>query len=182
MKYRFKIIKILRKIILHVYFKIDPIKCSRFLGVKIGKNCKIYGGNPNMWGTEPFLIKIGDNVHITDGCRFVTHDGGTLILRKFQKDLEITKPIEIGSDVYIGLQSLIMPGVKIEDNVIIGARSIVTANISTNSVVVGSPARKIKTIDDYFDKISQYSLEIGHLSGQNKEKELKKIFKDFINN
>jgi acetyltransferase-like isoleucine patch superfamily enzyme len=176
MKYRFKIIGVFRKIFLFFLFKINPIKCSEFIGVTIGDNCKIYGGNPNMWGTEPFLIKIGNNVHITDGCRFVTHDGGTLILRKYTPDLEVTSPITIGNDVYLGVETIVMPGVHIDNNVIVGARSIVTKNIESNSVVVGIPAKKIKTVDEYHEKLKLSSLKIGHLSRDRKERELKRIF------
>lgn len=177
MKYRFKILGFVRKFFLFVYFKINPIKCSRFVGVEIGSNCKIYGCNVNMWGTEPFLIKIGNNVHITDGCRFITHDGGTLILRKYTPDLEVTAPITIGNDVYLGVETIIMPGVRIEDNVIVGARSIVTKDVQSNSVIVGIPAKKIKSVDEYYEKLKGSSLKIGHLSRDRKEKELKKIFK-----
>lgn len=176
MKYRFRILGFTRKILLFFFFKISPIKCSRFMGVTIGENCRIYGNSPNMWGTEPFLIKIGNNVHITDRCRFITHDGGTLILRKFTPDLEVTAPIKIGNDVYLGEETIIMPGINIHNNVIVGIRSIVTKDIASNSVVAGIPAKKIKTVDDYHEKLKKISLKIGDLSRDKKEKELKKIF------
>ena len=51
--------------------------------------------------------------NITAGCQFITHDGGTLILRKEVPDLELTAPIVVGSDVYIGLNTMILPGVRI---------------------------------------------------------------------
>tara|TARA_R110002051_G_scaffold265495_4_gene325347 strand:+ start:11065 stop:11517 length:453 start_codon:yes stop_codon:yes gene_type:complete len=149
------------------------------MGVTIGENCRIYGNSPNMWGTEPFLIKIGNNVHITDRCRFITHDGGTLILRKFTPDLEVTAPIKIGNDVYLGEETIIMPGININNNVIVGIRSIVTKDIASNSVVVGIPAKKIKTVDEYHEKLKKISLKIGHLSRDKKEIQLKKIFKNF---
>jgi acetyltransferase-like isoleucine patch superfamily enzyme len=177
MKYRFRFIGIIRKFFLYFYFKIDPIACSRFIGVEIGENCKIYGNSPNMWGTEPFLIQIGNNVHITDGCKFITHDGGTLILRRHTPDLEITAPIKIGDNVYFGIETIIMPGIVIEDDVIVGARSIVTKNVSSNTVVAGAPARFIKKLDDYHEKLKMNSLKIGDLKRDEKEKKLKEIFK-----
>lgn len=179
MKYRIKIVYIVRKILLFIYFKINPISCSRFMGVKIGNNCKIYGNSPNMWGTEPFLISIGDNVFITDGCKFINHDGGTLILRNETPDLELTAPIVIGNNVYLGIETIIMPGVKINDRVIIGARSIITKDVESNSVMVGIPAKKIKSVDVYHEEIKMRSLKIGHLDRDSKEKELKKIFNKF---
>lgn len=177
MKYRFKIIQIIRKIFLFIYFRINPVACSRFMGVTIGDNCRIYGNSPNMWGTEPFLITIGSNVFITNDCKFVNHDGGTLILRSKTPDLEITKPITIGNDVYLGIETIIMPGVNINNNVIIGARSIVTKNVETDSVMVGIPAKKIKTVTQYHEELKIKSLKIGHLDRDSKEKELKRIFK-----
>lgn len=53
------------------------------------------------WGTEPWIITLGKNVHITDGVKFITHDGGTLLYRHLVPDLEITKPIIVGDNVYI---------------------------------------------------------------------------------
>ena len=176
MFYRNKILRYLYKIYLFVFFKLNPIKCSLKIGVQFGNNCKIYGCSPNMWGTEPFLISFGDDVFITDGCKFLTHDGGTLILRKRNPSLEITKPIKVGSNVYFGIDSLVMPGVTIGDNVIIASRSVVTKNIPSNVVVAGTPARVIKSLDEYFDKIKSESLGIGHLTGEKKVAELKKIF------
>lgn len=179
---RFRVIRYIVKLYLFIAFKFNPIKTSRKLGVQIGKDCVIYGNTPAMWGTEPFLIKMGNNVHITDNCKFITHDGGTLILRQYTPDLEYTAPIEIGNNVYIGLETLILPGVKIGNNVIIGARSIITKDIPNNSVVVGSPAKVIKSVDDYYENMKSKSLKIGHLKGDAKAEELRKIFADFINN
>jgi acetyltransferase-like isoleucine patch superfamily enzyme len=177
MKYKYRIIGVIRKLFLFIYFKIDPIKCSRFMGVTIGENCRIYGNSPNMWGTEPFLITLGNNVHITDDCKFVTHDGGSLILRSKTPDLEITKPIIIGDNVCLGIQTIVMPGVIIGDDVIVGARSIVTKDVENDSVIVGIPAKKIKTVSQYHKELKIKSLKIGHLDRDSKEKELKNIFK-----
>lgn len=88
----------------------------------------------NIWSTEPWLITIGDNVHITSGVRFITHDGGTLIFRKYVQDLEIIKPITIGNDVYFGNIVMVMLGCKIGNKVVIGAGAVVTKDIPDNSV------------------------------------------------
>ena len=63
------------------------------------------------WNTEPWLITLGNNAHITDGVKFITHDGGTLIYRQYVPDLEIIKPIKIGDNVYIGNNVIILQGV-----------------------------------------------------------------------
>jgi acetyltransferase-like isoleucine patch superfamily enzyme len=142
----------------------------------MGENVHFYGMPSGMFGTEPWLITIGNNVHITAGCAFITHDGGTLILRKELPDLEWTAPISIGNDVYLGLRTLIMPGVTIGNRCIIGAGSVVTKSIPDNSVAAGVPARVIKTTDEYFEDMKRKSLKCGHLIGEEKAKVLKKIF------
>lgn len=152
----------------------SPVEKARKVGVQFGKNLHIYGHIG--WGSEPWIITLGDNVYLTDGIRFVTHDGGTLILRDKVPDLEITKPITIGNNVYIGLQSLILPGVHIGNNVVIGARSVVTRDIPDNSVAVGQPARVIKTIEEYQAKLEKESLHLGHLKGKEKDDALKKYY------
>lgn len=129
-----------------------------------------------MFSTEPWLITIGDNVYITAGCQFITYDGGTLILRKETPDLELTAPITIGNDVYIGLNTMILPGVNIGNRVIIGAGSVVTKDIPDNSVAAGVPARVIKTVDAYLESAKARSLHLGHLSAKAKEIALKEYF------
>jgi acetyltransferase-like isoleucine patch superfamily enzyme len=128
------------------------------------------------WSTEPWLISIGRNVYITTGVRFITHDGGTLLYREQVPDLEITKPISIGNDVYIGNNVIILPGVNIGNNVIIGAGAVVSKDIPDNSVAVGVPARVIKTADEYLEKAKRDSLHLGHLKGQEKDKALMEYY------
>lgn len=143
---------------LHRFFlkRLNPVKYARTNGVNFGKGLKIYGNIH--WSTEPWIISIGDNVHITDGVRFLTHDGGTLLFRDKVPDLEITKLINIGNNVYIGNQVILLPGVSVGNNVVIGAGAVVSKSIPDNSVAVGVPARVIKSSDEYFEKIKSESL------------------------
>lgn len=153
-----------------IYSKLWPVKYANKIGVNILGRLYLYG--EIAWGTEPWLITIGDNVHITGDVKFITHDGGTLIFRQYVKDLEITKPITVGNDVYIGNNVLLLPGVSIGDRVVIGAGAVVSKDIPSNSLAVGIPARVIKTADEYFDKLQKESLHLGHLKGQEKDKAL----------
>lgn len=159
-----------------LYAILYPEKYAKKIGVNTKGNFRIYGSSYSMFGTEPWLITLGDNVHITLNVKFVCHDGGTLIFRRFVPDLEITKPITVGDNVYIGVRTLIMPGVNIGDNCVIGAGSIVTKDIPPNSVAAGIPARVIKSTDEYFEKLKKESLHLGHLDGKSKAKELKKLY------
>lgn len=159
---------------LYILDKISHEKYAKKIGVNYGENCHFYG--KIYWGTEPWIIKMGNNVHITNECRFVTHDGGVLLYRHLEPTLELTKPIILGSNVYIGTRAIIMGGVKIGNNVIIGAGSIVTHDIPDNSVAVGVPARVIKSADDYFKKAKKESIGLGNLLYDEKDRALKKYY------
>lgn len=115
-------------------------------GLKIGTNCRIYSFN---FGSEPYLISIGNHVTISNDVQFITHDGGVWVFREIEKDIEVVAPIVIGSNVFIGARSIIMPGTIINDNVVIGAGSVVKGIVESNSVYAGVPAKKIKTLDQY---------------------------------
>lgn len=128
------------------------------------------------WGTEPWLITLGNNVHVTDGVKFINHDGGTLLFRDEISDLEITKPITIGNNVYIGNDVIFLPGVNVGDNVVIGAGAVVAKDIPANSVAVGVPAKVVKRIDEYLEKLKKESLHLGHLKGQDKDKALMQYY------
>lgn len=167
--------KLYRVLYKRIIGNLKPLNYARKVGVNMPKEgCHIYG--KVQWGSEPWIITVGKNVHITDGVKFITHDGGTLLFRKDIPDLEITAPIIIGNNVYIGNNAMIMPNVIIGDNVVIGAGTIVTKNVPNNSVVVGIPGRVIESTDEYLEKISKKSLHLGHLKGQEKDRALMKYY------
>jgi acetyltransferase-like isoleucine patch superfamily enzyme len=130
---------------------------SELYGFKLGKNSRFTGKNIS-FGSEPFLIEIGDDVTITRGVKFQTHDGGVALFRKEHKGMNVFGKIKIGNNVFIGEDAMIMYGVSIGNNVVIGARSLVTKDIPDNSVAVGSPARVLKTLEEY--KISSLKKSI----------------------
>lgn len=175
------LIRVIRRVVVAIKHRllilISPVKYARSLGVNLGCNVHFYGATPGMFGSEPWLITIGDNVHVVSPCYFITHDGGVLILRKDYPDLELTKPINVGSNVYIGINCIVLPGVNIGNNVIIGAGSIVTRDVPSDSVFAGIPARFIKSLDDYLEKAKTESLGFGALTAKDKEAALKKHFK-----
>lgn len=119
----------------------------------LGKNVQLIG--PINWGSEPYLITIGDNTTISFDCVFVTHDGATRVIRnlpKYNKETVIYGPIIVGSNCFIGCRTVILPNVHIGDNCIIGAGSIVNKNIPSNSVAAGCPCKIICTLEEYIDK------------------------------
>lgn len=128
------------------------VKTARKIGVEIGKDCRFINVTRSTFGSEPYLIKLGNHVTLTKGVSFITHDGGVWVFRNEDKNIDVFGKIEIGNNVFIGLNSLILPGVTIGDNVVVAAGSVVTKNIENNCVVGGNPARKIKTIEEYREK------------------------------
>ncbi len=154
--------RFLRKLIIFYGSNEMKIKYSRKAGVKIGRGCSLLGRVE--WGSEPYLIEIGDNVRITDGVTFVTHDGGVHVLRRdwgghtALPTADVFGRIKVGSNVFVGIRTIIMPGVTIGDNVVIGAGSIVTKDVPSNTVVCGIPAKPLKTLDEYAEKIRQVAV------------------------
>lgn len=164
-----------KKLYNKIYKKIfGSYKYAKKIGVNMGNNCNIYGNVS--FGTEPWIITLGNNVFITDGVKFITHDGGTLLFRDIIPDLEVTKPIKVGNNVYFGNNVIILPGITIGDNVVVGAGAIVTKNVPSNSVIAGVPAKVIKKTNEYFEKLQKESLHLGHLKGKEKDDALKKYY------
>ncbi len=171
-----KIIKIIKKIhfTLAIFFadNYSVAKVYRkFYDIKIGKNVR-FTGRHITFGSEPYLIEIGDNVTITADVKFETHDGGVGLFRKEYPGINIFGRIKIGNNVFIGNSAIIMPGVTIGNNVIIGAGSIVTKDITDNSVAVGVPARVIKTIDEYKEKAFKNAIYVFEKKPNKRKKEI----------
>lgn len=138
----------------------SKIKYARDKGVKIGKDCWIA---TRYFGSEPYLVTIGNSVQITANVRFFTHGGGWL-LREEQPDFDCFGKINIGNNVYIGSCSLIMPGVSIGNNVIIGGGSVVTKSFPKNVIIAGNPAKVVGTFEDYKKKMQKYNMGIKGLN------------------
>ncbi|WP_317168577.1 acyltransferase [Mucilaginibacter agri] len=99
--------------------------------------------------SEPFLIEIGDKVTITSGVRILTHDGSTWLMNDKKGRRFLYRSVKIGNNVFIGVNSIIMPGVIIEDDVIVAAGSIVTKSIPGGVIVGGNPAKIIGSYQEY---------------------------------
>jgi acetyltransferase-like isoleucine patch superfamily enzyme len=138
----------IRRLYNWIRYRNNPVGYFKKQGVTFGDNCRLIGKND--FGSEPYLITIGNHVSITSST-FITHDGGVWIFREKAPSIDIIKPIKIGNNVFIGAECLILPGVTIGDNVVIGARSVVTKDLPANAVYAGVPARFIKTADDYWN-------------------------------
>ena len=117
------------------------------MGMTVGKNFHRLNGvilDP----AHCWLIEMGDNVTLAPRVHILCHDAST---KGFLGYTKIGK-VNIGSNVFIGAESVVLPGVTIGSNVIIGANSTVTHDIPDNAVAVGSPARVISSLEAYLQK------------------------------
>lgn len=105
-------------------------------GMKVGKNTSIYS-----WTTidagKPWLIEIGDDVIISSEVRILTHDASTQVVGCGTK----LGRVSIGDHCFIGAQSTILCNVKIGNDVIVGAGSVVTRDLPSGGVYAGVPAK-----------------------------------------
>jgi tetrahydrodipicolinate N-succinyltransferase len=129
---------------------LGPERWARRLGVSIGTGCRIY---ITQWGSEPFLISLGSRVTVTSGVKLLTHDGATWLVREAGFRYQRFGRICVGDDVFIGVNSIVMPGVTIGSRVIVGSGSVVTKDVPDGVVVAGNPARMVSTFDDYRAKV-----------------------------
>lgn len=122
--------------------------CDYGYNIVIGDN---FYANHNCVILDCADVVFGDNVFIGPNCGFYTA-GHPIDAEQRNSGLEYAKPIKIGSDVWIGGNVCVMPGVTIGDNVVIGGGSVVVSDIPSGTVAVGNPCKVIRKITDA-DKI-----------------------------
>lgn len=98
--------------------------------------------------------------------------GGAKVARIIDPSFDCFGKVKIGNNVYIGTNSLIMPGVTIGDNVLVAAGSVVTHSIPNNVVIGGNPAHVICSFEEYYDKNKQYNTATKGLSFKDKKQVL----------
>lgn len=117
------------------------------MGMKVGKNFKRLNGvilDPS----HCWLIEIGDNVTMAPRVHILCHDASTKAFLNYTK----IGRVSIGDNVFIGAESIVLPGVTIGSNVVIGAGSVVTHDVPDGMLVAGNPARTICSLEDYLQK------------------------------
>ncbi len=105
-------------------------------------------------------ISIGDRLIASMYVQFLTHDYSytTALIANNQTpdtDTAVLKDITVGDNVFIGLNSILMPGTNVGNHVIIGAGSVVRGNIPDYSLLLGNPAKIIGDVREYGEKVSQ---------------------------
>ncbi len=118
--------------------------CDYGYNIIIGDN---FYANHNCVILDCAEVTFGDNVFIGPNCGFYTA-GHPINAEQRNSGLEYAKPIKVGSNVWIGGNVCVMPGVTIGDNVVIGGGSVVTKDIPSGTVAVGNPCKAIREITD----------------------------------
>lgn len=177
------------RIIIRIAYKIRFLFCFwivhkgekdsylRSIGVKIGNDCDIITKVSHFGSaTEPWLVEIGNKVTLADGVWLITHDGSSRLFRNKFQEMSIFGnyfgPIKIMDNSFIGTNSIILPGVTIGPNSIVGAGSVVTKSIPSNTVAAGNPARVICSIEKHISKFRKKQLVIDSKSRKDLRNEL----------
>lgn len=164
-----------------LYFRIRTLFMSgnsyaKYIGVKVGKGCLI---STKKFSSEPYLIEIGDYVRIANDVKFFTHGGVWSQSYKFPIGaLEHFGKIKIGNYTYIGDSCLIMPGVTIGNDVIVGAGTVVSKSIPDGLMVAGNPMKVIGRTEDFVKRTIKNNVmckEVYRLKGDKRREYIENI-------
>lgn len=133
---------------------IEYINKLRELGATIGDDVTIHAPrSATIDLSSPYLLSIGSHVNIAGPATILTHDYSWSVIKgKWGDVLGNEKPVKIGNNVFIGWGATILCGTTIEDDVIIGAHSVVSGRVYSGSVYGGVPARRICSLEEYRSK------------------------------
>lgn len=145
--------RLLRKIVkrLIMFLRGEKTSAQRELeylksrGLRIGENVDIFSQYP-FDANYPGLISVGDYVTIAANVKILAHDASMGYVTNGACKIGI---VEIGSHVFIGANSIILPNTRIGDYAIIGAGSVVTGDVPAGTVYAGNPARFVKTVEEF---------------------------------
>lgn len=144
------------KFLIDTYRSLERLKRKKYInnlikkGLSIGKNVEIISDfffDPS----HCFLITIGNNCTICPNVRLIAHDAST---KKYLGYTKIGKII-IEDNCFIGDSTIVLPNVRIGENSIIGAGSVVTRDIPKNKVATGSPAKILCDLQEFKNKTNE---------------------------
>lgn len=118
--------------------------CDYGYNIEVGEN---FYANHNLVILDCAKVEFGNNVFIGPNCSFYTA-GHPLDAKQRNEGLEYAYPITIGNNVWLGGNVVVLPGVSIGNNAVIGAGSVVTKNIPENVVAIGNPCKVVKNITE----------------------------------
>lgn len=121
-----------------------PFHCDYGWNIEVGEN---FFANYGLTVLDVGKVTIGDNAQIAPNVSIYTA-GHPIHPDSRNSGYEYGLPITIGNNVWIGGNTVILPGVVIGDNVVVGAGSVVTKDIPSNMLAMGNPCRVIREITD----------------------------------
>ena len=121
----------------------QPFRCDYGKQISIGRR---FFANFNFTVLDEAPVTIGDDCFIGPNVSIYTACHSTNPVERNTRQ-EWARPVRIGNNVWIGGTVTILPGVTIGDNVTIGAGSVVTSDIPSNSIAVGNPCIVVKTLN-----------------------------------
>lgn len=123
------------------------VRRGRLDGMRIGSDCRLYSLNI---ASEAELVELGDRVIVSGDVVFVTHDGGVFLSRGELPGLNgHYGRIRIGSDCFLGMRAIILPGVELGERCIVAAGAVVMDSFPANSVIAGNPATYVSPTGIY---------------------------------
>lgn len=159
----------------YILYRGNKAAYLRQLGVRIGVGCDLLNSIQD-FGSEPWLIELGNRVTLAYGVVLITHDGSS---RLFRQSIPGSSrwgnrfgTIQIRDNCFIGVNTIILPGVTIGPDSIVGAGSVVTKDVPPQSVVAGVPARTICSLTEYVNRYQQKMIPLTAVTSQDLRREL----------
>ena len=118
-----------------------PIQVGHMENIRVGANCSI---NRGVILQGYCGIDVGNNVVLSTNVMLLDAGLDFDVLRSTGQRLHVGKPIRLGDGCWIGAAAIILPGVTLGRNVLVGAGSIVTKSFPDDCVIAGNPARVLK--------------------------------------
>ena len=130
------------------------ISYLRKKGIRIGENCFFQSPKTAVVDkSRPLLVDIGDHCYFLENFTLLTHDNVSKVFGPIWHEfLPSSGKVSIGNNVYFARNCSVLKGVTIGDNCIIGYGSTVINDIPSNCVAVGTPAKVVCSIEDYYNR------------------------------
>lgn len=120
-------------------------------GIRVGQDSEVLLGDNvsttssvDISAVEGASVTLGNDVMIAIGVRIRSDDGHPIFDVNDGKRVNVSRSIEVGNHVWLGIDSLLLGGAKIGDGSVVGARALVTQEFPNNCVVAGVPAKMIR--------------------------------------
>ena len=165
-------------ILIRIYERIlhkDAMKLKiekyRLHGAKIGENVRAFSP---ILSSESYMISIGNNVTISTGVKFCTHDNSSI--KFFENGTDFVGQIVVGDNSFIGMNVILGGGVQLPAQCIVGAGSVVTKSFfEEGCVIAGNPARVIGNVENLKRR---YTDNVFNFRGMNAEQKKKEILRN----